>query len=130
MYQQVQFTTAIQLNGLIFSLTLKEPVQHWSSMTCSNTLSFAGEGAIPYKFYDVDLQNLCAKEKYAASAAMLGRLGVPGKHFVLSPRLKEINEMIIMAEIVFPCRLHLKNTFQLLALPCILTSSREEGGSS
>lgn len=50
MYQQLQFTTAIQLNGLIFPLTLKESVQDWSSITCSNTLTFAGEGAIPYKF--------------------------------------------------------------------------------
>lgn len=50
MYQQMQFTTAIQHIGLIFPLTLKESVQNWFSVTCSNTLSFAGEGAIPYKF--------------------------------------------------------------------------------
>lgn len=58
---------------------------------------------------------------------MPGRLGVPGKYFVLSPKLKQINKIIIMKETVFPADFHLNNMFQLLALPNIPTSSREEG---
>lgn len=61
---------------------------------------------------------------------MLGRLWVPGKHFMLSPRLKQINEMIITEEIVFPADLHLSDMFQSLALPYIPISSREERISS
>lgn len=61
---------------------------------------------------------------------MLGRLGVPGKHFVLSPKSKLINEMIMTEEMFFPADLHLNNMFQALAFPYTPTSSREEGISS
>lgn len=50
MDQQVQFTTGIQLDRLIFPLTLQEQVQDWLCMACSNAFCFAGEGAIPYIF--------------------------------------------------------------------------------
>lgn len=50
MGQQVQFTTAVQLNRLIFPLTLKKYVHNWPIMACSSTFYFAAEGAVPYMF--------------------------------------------------------------------------------
>lgn len=61
----------------------------------------------------------CAKEKYAASATMLDRIGLPVKHLVLLCLQDENRQKAILKteEMLFPMDFQFDSMYHLLALP-------------